>query len=210
MQQINLYLPEFRPNREPLRSVHMLWALIALAVLLVLFSSFSSYRNGQLREQVAAEKNALEDMQMQLQKLSARQPPNQRAQMEAEIQQLQRERERRQQILAIISRQDLGNTTGFSAQIAALARQSLDTLSLQRISLQQGGNYVEFSGAARAADQIPVYIQRLRNEASFAEVNFGVLRVERAQNSGTPLMFEIAKAREDKTMGDGDYFGDKR
>ena len=108
--------------------------------------------------------------------------------------------------MSIISRQDLGNTVGFSAQVKALARQSLDTLALERISLQRGGNYVEFSGTARSADQIPIYLQRLRSEASFANVNFGVLRVERADNSNGHLSFQIAKAQEDKTLGGGDYF----
>lgn len=210
MQQINLYLPEFRPNREPLRSVHMVWGLVALLVLLLLFALFSGYRNGQLRADVAVEQAAVAAVQLQLQELSLQQPQNIRVQLDVEIQQLQSERDRREQILTIISRQDLGNTMGFSAQVRALARQSLDTLALERISLQRGGNYVEFSGTARSADQIPIYIQRLRTEASFADVNFGVLRVERAGNSGAPLNFQLAKAQEDKTLGGGDYFEGKR
>jgi hypothetical protein len=210
MQQINLYLPEFRPNREPLRSVHMLWAAVGIIVLLVLFSLYSTYRNSQLRHQVAAEQNAVQEAQAQLLKLSAQQPQNMRAQLEVEIQQLQSGRDRRQQILAVISSQNLGNDTGFSAQLQTLARQSLDTLALEKFSLQQGGNYVELSGTTRTADQVPLYLQRLRSEQSFAPVRFGVMRIERGENSAAPLVFQLAKAEDDKKSAAGNSVGGAR
>lgn len=207
MQQINLYLPEFRPNREPLRSVHMLWATAGVIILLVLFSLYSSYRTSQLNDELAAEKNAVQATQAQLQKLALQQPQNMRAQLDADISRLQAERDRRQQILAVISNQDLGNSTGFSAQLLTLARQSLDTLALETVSLQHGGNYVELSGTARTADQVPLYLQRLRSEQTFAQARFGVMRVERGENSAAPLLFKLAKAEDDKTTGADDYFG---
>lgn len=197
MQQINLYLPEFRPNREPLRSQHMLWLAVGLLVLLVLFSIYSSYRNSQMRAQVAEEQAALQAAQMQLQQLGLLQPKNLREQLETEIAQLLEERDRRAQIFTIISRQDMGNTSGFSAHMEALARQSMDTLALDKFSLQRGGSYVEFSGTTRRADQIPVYLQRLRSEASFAEVDFGVLTVERAERSDSLLKFKLERAEEE-------------
>lgn len=207
MQQINLYLPEFRPNREPLRSVHMLWGGVALIVLLILFSVYSGYQNAQLRQQIALEQEAVLAAQQQLQKLALQQPQNVRAQLEREILQLQTERKRREQLLTIISRQDLGNTSGFSAQLQTLARQSLDSIALERFSLQQGGSYFEFSGTTRSADQVPVYLQRLRSENSFARVGFGVLRVERPENRAAPLRFSLVKPQpKDSTDGAGDYF----
>lgn len=211
MQQINLYLPEFRPNREPLRSVHMLWGGVALTVLLILFSVYSSYHNAQLRQQIAVEQEAVLAAQQQLQKLALQQPQNLRAQLEQEILQLQAERTRREQLLTIISRQDLGNTSGFSAQLQTLARQSLDTIALERFSLQQGGSYFEFSGMAHSADRVPVYIQRLRSESSFAKVGFGVLRVERAENPAGALRFSLIKPQpKDSADGAGDYFAEDK
>lgn len=199
MQQINLYLPEFRPNREPLRSRHMLWAVAVLLVFLILVSLYSGYRNQQLRDRIAAEQAQLQSLQQQVQQLVLQQPQNQRAQLEAEITRLQHERVRRERILAVITRQDLGNSEGFSAQLLTLARQSLDSIALERLSLQQGGLYVELKGTTRSADQVPLYLQRLRDDASFARVSFGVLRIERPENSGAPLQFELAKAPDEKS-----------
>lgn len=211
MQQINLYLPEFRPNRDPLRSVHMLWGSVVLTVLLIFFSVYSSYHNAQLRQQIAAEQEALQAAQQQLQKLALQQPQNLRAQLDQEVLQLQTERKRRELLLTLISRQDLGNTSGFSAQLQTLARQSLESIALERFSLQQGGSYVELSGTTHSADQVPVYIQRLRSESSFAKVGFGVLRVERPENKTAPLRFSFFKPQpQDNADGAGDYFADDK
>lgn len=193
MQQINLYLPEFRPNREPLRARHMLWGLLGLIVLLALFTGYSNYHTRHLEQQLVQEKSALEALQLELQKISLQQASRQTNQLDNEVLRLQQERERRKQILAIISSQDLGNAKGFSAQMQAIARQSLETLALEAFSLQEGGNYVEFSGKTRQPDQVPLYLQRLRSESSFASVRFGVLNVERETSDAVALNFQVAK-----------------
>jgi hypothetical protein len=209
MQQINLYLPEFRPNREPLRSVHMLWGAVALLIFLVLFSLYSAYSNSQLRGDIAAEQSAQQAAQAQLQELMRLQPQSQKIQLEAEIVELTQEKVRRERILHVISRQDLGNTQGFSAQLKTMARQSMDSLAINRFSLQLAGTYIEFSGTTVRADQVPVYIQQLRSEPSFANVGFGVVSVERTHSNRMPLMFRVTNSEEkDLSLGAGDYFKD--
>jgi hypothetical protein len=210
MQQINLYLPEFRPNREPLRTIHMLWAALALMVVLILLSGYSSHRNSLLREQVAAEQAGVQAAQAQLQQLAVQQPPNQRAQLDADIQRLQAERDRRLTILLVIANQDLGNYTGFSAHLQALARQSLETLALTRFSLQNGARYIEFSGQARTANQVPLYLQRLRSEPSFMQTGFGTINVKRGATAGAPLSFSVTRAESDTSSAIDDYMGGQR
>jgi Tfp pilus assembly protein PilN len=192
MQQINLYLPEFRPNREPLRSVHMVWGGLALIVLLIVFSVYSAYKNDQLEVQLATEKQAMESLQQEVQKLSAQQASIQPVQLDTVINRLQGEITRRKQILALISNQDFGNTHGFSTQLEGLARQSLESLALESFSLQLGGGYVEMAGKTHQPDQIPLYLQRLRSEQGFANARFGVLNVER-NSVGAAWNFQVAK-----------------
>jgi hypothetical protein len=199
MQQINLYLPEFRPNREPLRAIHMAWGGLAFLVLLVCFSFYSSHQHALLEKQLGQEQENQKTLQTQLQILSAKRPAQASADLDAKIIQLQKSLQRHQQILAMIAHQDLGNDKGFSAQLNALGQASLTTISVESFSLQRGGKYAELTGLARSADQIPLYIQRLRKDSSFAEVGFGVLSVERdAQQSGL-LKFSLAKAQDDKS-----------
>ena len=207
MQQINLYLPEFQPNREPLRAVHMLWGGLAFFVLLNLFTVYSGFQNKKLEQQLQQEQQAQEGLKKQLLLLSGQKPPQAGPGLDAKISELQKDLQRHVQILSMISSQDLGNDKGFSAQVVALGQASMATISVESFSLLRGGSYAELTGKTRSADQIPLYLQRLRADPSFAHVGFGVLRVDRDEKTGGPLQFSLAKSQQDKTKSNasGDY-----
>ncbi len=179
MQQVNLYLPEFRPNREPLRAIHMAWAGVVFLVLLICFSFYSKYQHTLLLEQLAVEQKSQEAIQAQLLLLSAKTPAESSVEIDAKIVKLQKSVQHNQKILAMISHQDLGNDKGFSSQLTAMGQAALSTISVESFSLQRGGRYAELTGVTRSADQIPLYLQRLRQESSFTDVGFGVLNIER-------------------------------
>ena len=195
MQQINLYLPEFRPNREALRTIHMLWGLLGIFIVLLLMSVYSSYQHTQLSRQLAQSQQEQQALQAQLQILTSQKPAQSSVDLDANIQQLQKELQRRQQILAKISSQNLGNAKGFSAQLITLAQASLNTIAIETFSLQQGGSYAELSGKARTADQIPLYLKKLRADPSFANVGFGVINIERDEKANGLLQFSLAKSK---------------
>ncbi|HEY0891444.1 MAG TPA: MSHA biogenesis protein MshI, partial [Cellvibrio sp.] len=135
----------------------------------------------------------LQQLKEQIAQLEQQRPRNNLAELDGQIVQLTQELDRRGQIFNIIANKNLGNNTGFSAHLHALGRQSLDTISLSVFSLQQGGNYAEFAGTTRAADQIPLYIQRLRSEAVFTQAAFGVLNIEPVQNNQGLFDFSLAR-----------------
>lgn len=197
MQQINLYLPEFRPNRQLLRAIHMVWGALGFLVFLLVVSFYTNYQNTALLQQLAQVQQSQEALQKQLQSITLQKPALAAVELDAQIQQLQKDLVRRQQILAMISHQDLGNDKGFSAQLNALAKASLNTISLETFSLQRGGTYAELSGKTRSADQIPLYVQKLRSDPSFANVGFGVLNIQRDESSGL-LQFSLAKPVDEK------------
>jgi hypothetical protein len=195
MQQINLYLPEFRPNRKPLRTVHMAWALLGLTVLLILVSLWSASRTSGLASQVAREEEKLNELQGQVADLQSRQPRQRGPSLETEVERLQQDIRRRERIKALIAQQNLGNAEGFSGQLQGLARQSMEDLALEWFSLQQGGAYVELGGRVRSADLVPLYLQRLREENSFAGARFGVLDVGRDDSARPGLEFNVTRAK---------------
>lgn len=197
MQQINLYLPEFQPNREPLRSVQMLWGLGIFLVLLMIVSLLSASANRERAKALEASRAQLEQLKTQVAQLEQQRPRNNLADLDEQIVRLTQELDRREQIFTIIANKNLGNNSGFSAHLQALGRQSLDTLSLSVFSLQRGGNYVEFAGKAQSADQIPLYLQRLRAEPVFAQSAFGVLNLEPVKNSHGIYDFSLARQSAD-------------
>lgn len=195
MQQINLYLPEFRPNREPLRAIHMLWAGSAFLILLIALSFYSNHQHTLLLQQLEIEKKSQESIQAQLALLGAKKPAESSAEIDAKVARLQKSVQRHQRILAMISNQDLGNDKGFSSQLTAMGQAALPTVSVESFSLQRGGRYAELAGVTRSADQIPLYLQRLHKNPAFAEVGFGVLNIERESEGAGLLKFSLAKAK---------------
>jgi len=201
MQQINLYLPEFRPNREPLRAIHMLGAGLVFLILLICFSFYSKHQHTLLLHELALEQQNQQATQAQLLLLSAKKPSDSTADLDAKIAQLQKNIQRHQKILSMISNQDFGNDKGFSSQLTALGQASLPSISVESFSLQRGGRYAEFTGVARNADQIPLYLQRLRSNPSFSDVGFGVLNIERDSKASGLLKFSLAKAKDENFKG---------
>lgn len=193
MQQVNLYLPEFQPNREPLRSIQMLWGLGLFILLLAGVSILSGNANRDRALALEHSRIELQQLQEKVAQLEQQRPRNNLAELDTQIMQLTQELDRRGQIFNIIANKDLGNNTGFSSHLQALGRQSLDTVSLSVFSLQQGGNYAEFAGKTRAADQIPLYIQRLRSEPAFTQAAFGVLNIQPVEDNQGLFDFSLAK-----------------
>lgn len=199
MQQVNLYLPEFRPSIEPLRAIHMAWALFAVSIVLFATTALTYYQYSQLAHEFAKVDQIQKTLQSQLQKTAVTKPGLSGPELDAKIQKLQKELERRQELASIVASQNLGNDKGFSGQMMALANASLDSISLETFSLQSGGNYAELSGKTRSADQIPLYLQKLRADPSFARVAFGVMNIEAGENNNGVLQFSLAKAVEENT-----------
>lgn len=195
MQQINLYLPEFRPKRQPVRAAHMAWALVAVALLLVAATLWSFGRTNALERQLAEADAKLQEQQAQVAQLQSLASPGPSANLESEIAVLKQDVRRRERIKSLMTQQNLGNAEGFSEQMEGLARQSPDGLALERISLQSGGGYVELGGRVRSADLVPLYLQRLRQESSFARTRFGVLDVGRDDAPAQSLVFTLARAQ---------------
>lgn len=198
-QQINFYLPEFRPSREALRAIHMAWGLSAMSIVLIALTALTYYQYRQLEQEFAQVNEMQKKLQSQLQNVITTRPAMSGPDMDAKIQKLQDELQRRQELESIILSQNLGNDKGFSVQLTALAKSSLDSISLEAFSLQKGGSYAELVGKARSADQIPLYLQRLRSDPSFSRVGFGVLTVGREEDAGGVLQFSLAKAPDGKT-----------
>ncbi len=193
MQQINLYLPEFQPNREPLRSIHMLWGVATFIILLIAVSVMSAQRNQQRTDVLEHNRLRLEQLKIQVVQLEQQRPKNNLADLDAQAVALGEELNRREQIFHVIANKDLGNNHGFSAHLEALGRQSLETISVEVFSILAGGNYLELAGKATAVDQIPLYIQRLRSESAFTQSAVGILNAVPLDAEKGVYSFSLAK-----------------
>ncbi len=194
MQQINFYLPEFQPNREPFRSSQLAIGLLILILLLAGVTINSYLSNKKLEQELAGQTDQLQGLRNQLQQFATMSPKVNLIQLDNQIVQYKTSIARKQQLLQVIAYQSLGNNKGFSAELETMARQSSDDISLTTFSLNNGGTYLEMIGQATRADKLPAYIQALKSDAAFNDVSFGVVAITPAKHQLGIYSFVVAQA----------------
>jgi cell division protein FtsB len=200
-QQVNLLAPMFRKQRT-LFSGQVTLAIVAIVtVALALIYVAAAWRGAALaKEQVRLE--AQRDTATQrLNELAAQfQGRGSSATLEAEIAALTQERDRKAQALAALSRSELANTTGFSPQFLGLARQRLNGLWLTHVEVVAGGRQISLDGVTLSEELIPRYLKKLGAEEVFAGTEFGHARLQRVNEDGNQIQFQLRTARPSRTV----------
>jgi len=195
MQQVNLFLPEFRPKKEWLTAASLASVVIGVIVLFIVFHLLAMNNLQRLKAQVMELENRQVVAQNQLDSMKARAKPFQDNQLDSQLKYLRAALKSRRQVEQIIASQNLGNAAGFSVPMEALARHSFDSIALERIRLSRGGKYLQFKGYTRQPEDVASYVQRLQEDESFSYTRFGLLTLgkkEAAREHSFSLGFESA------------------
>lgn len=196
LQQVNLYQPAFRTRKEPVSAIAMLEACgIAIGILGAVYgyelydlhgvqtASEGRIRTlNQMRETVAA-----------LRKTQRREDPGKA--LDRKIQEAQEELAQRRRLVDLLSGGSFGNTSGFSAQFTALARQHIEGAWLTGVSIGAGGKLVALEGITRAPELVPVYLDRLLKEKSFSGLSFDEMEISRSDQPPGQLTFRVATGK---------------
>lgn len=193
MQQINFYLPEFQPNREAFRSSQIIMASVLLLLLLIAVTFKSASDNKALAIKLDADRLQVQQLKDQLQKFTESKKQINIVELDNKIIQINQQIAKRQQLMQVISYQNLGNDRGFSGQLEVMAKKSTAQIALEIFSINQGGNYLELVGKTTSADQLPAYIRSLKSETVFRSVGFGVLKIEPVKSGSAYLQFSLAQ-----------------
>jgi Tfp pilus assembly protein PilN len=185
-QQVNLYLPEFRPSREWLNASRLLWLVLAAVLVMALVSGYDYWRLTGLRDEQAMLQDRLATQAREtgeLERQVASRTGDERLQRELEARQARLQRTRG--LLGFLEDARLGNTDGFSSVMKDLSRASFEGLWLTEFQLQQGGESVTLSGVVRQSAMVPDFIGRLGNgESTLREQQFHRLSGTRKTASG--------------------------
>jgi len=193
LQQINLYKASFQPLKEPLMALHIALVIIFFMFALMAVSVYSAVHKNTLAAQLQGLQREQQALENSLVLLRAQSRQSESVRLDAEVEKLQIQLQRRQSIRALIYRQNLGNSRGFSAQLQSLSKHALDDLSLDAFSLTRGGGYFEMSGWTRKSESVPHYLQLLRQSDGFEGVGFGVLMLEQRKTPQRGLYFKISE-----------------
>ena len=191
-QQINLYQPAFRKQREFLSAIAMLQLSIAALLLIAGLYGYSLHQMQQLQSQLATVKNNVTKMKVSVAEFQSTQVPMVPSKLlQAEINRTSDELARRKRIVDVLSKGSFANTTGFSGHFEALARQHLNGSWLTRISIETGGAFVSLKGITYAPELVPRYLQRLLEEAVFAEASFNLMELNRSAENTEEILFTV-------------------
>ncbi|WP_075185704.1 hypothetical protein [Teredinibacter haidensis] len=183
LQQVNLYLPELRPKKEWLTTNSLFFSVVGIIAIYVAFYFIAVANLDVLEQQVVELENQQLATKKQLEKFKAKANPFQSNQLEPQLEYLRAALKGREHVGEIITWQNLGNADGFVNPLKALARQSMPSISLEKISLSRGGQHLQLRGQTQAPEDIATYIQILQQEPSLVNTSFGLLSVAAQKNS---------------------------
>ena len=162
IQQVNLYLPEFRPNREFISAIRVLQLGALMVLIMAVMSANNFLRTRTLRADIQTTQSQLvaqTAITSQLQQDLAR-----RSSDPALVQELT-EREttlaESREMLEFLRGSNLGNITGFSEYVKDVSRASFDGLWLTELNFMEGGRDVYLKGIAQQSAMVPDFINRL-------------------------------------------------
>lgn len=196
IQQVNLYKPEFRPRRQRMTAVSV--ALMAGLVLALVLAAggWYQYRAAGLEQTLQAERAGNAQIQQSIdrmgEEIQSRRPD---PQLELAVERVTDTLSRRQRLLDRVERLANNRTGGFAAPMAALARQVPQDLWLTGLQLQQ--DHVSLQGRTRTGSLVPVYLERLGEEAAFAGQVFGRFELSRSEEHPW-IEFRVATRRDEE------------
>lgn len=191
-QQINLYNPTLRRQREWLTLVNLLALAGLFSALLLAAGWLLKNQASSLQAGVQALEARLVLARAETAQLAAALAPS--ASQDAatrELADLRQQVALRQEVLAALQG-GAGidplrgqSTLGFADYLRGLARQTVSGLWLTGFSVAQGGHGMEVRGRMLGVDRLPEYIRRLNAEASFKGRQFVSLNIARPDRAAT-------------------------
>lgn len=166
-QQVNLYLPEFRPSRDWLTAANLLIVTAVVCLLLAGVSGYDQWRLGQLQQQQSRLQSQLDQQTRETEALEQQLEQREgNARLEQELETRRERLQRTSSLLDFLQGARLGNTIGFSPMMKDLARASFDGLWLTGVDIRDGGDTVSLAGRALRSAMVPDFIGRLSNGES--------------------------------------------
>jgi hypothetical protein len=196
-QQINLYQPIFRKQRQIFSARTMAKAAAAVVLALGGLYAYGYARVAGLEAEAAQLRNREQTLVAQLTRFDVGAGRDRSAALERELEDLNAELATQRQLLGALREQPLGSTRGFSAALAALGRRHATGVWLTDIAIDGSSGRMALAGAGVGAELVPEYLERLGTDAALAAQTFERLEIERADDGG--VRFRVTS----KAVADG-------
>jgi Tfp pilus assembly protein PilN len=195
-QQVNLYQPIFRRQRQVFSALAMLQSTGVVALALLLIYAYGLWQVISLEGEAVQLEGREKAYATQLASLDPTSSQQRRADIERQVAELNARLVEQQKLVEVLRAQPLGGTAGFSAHLAALARRHIDGLWLTKVRIQGAGHALDLVGKTLRPDLVPDYLVNLGKEDALAGQKFGELKIERSED-GTEISFSVSSRSDD-------------
>ncbi|MHB8813805.1 MAG: hypothetical protein ACYDAE_11115 [Steroidobacteraceae bacterium] len=178
-QQVNLY-QETAPAWRPFGSATLALAAVAVCCSFAVIWCFGTWQVDRLQQAVGdlqRQRDAQQTMLNLLGSLSA--AGSNPVDLKSRVEELSTQLALRERALALLQEGAAGNTGGFSAPLAALARHPMPGLWLRQITLSDLTGSASLAGRVVSPDRLPRYLHVLATEPALAGIRFDSLVIER-------------------------------
>ncbi len=198
MQQINLYQASLRQPQETLSIRQVGKLLLGVFILLGMVNVIQvwlGYRSNNVLAELRTEQQVIiATVQTLNQEIAAR---NDTGKIAAQLTELDRELQNKQQVFQLLSGKRFGNVDGFATQFSGLARQRIEGLWLTELYIHEGGEKLNIRGTTMQPELLPRYLQRLSKEPVFHGVEFKTFVMQRDKDH-SQVNFDLRSSVEGK------------
>lgn len=196
-QQVNLYTPELRPRREWLTLNQLVLAGGLALLLMALISGTQRWSLNQEQQQLIEQRSELEALRLRVEEQEAAlQARGIKPGLQESVAQLERQLRQRRDLVSRTEQLAVSAEKGFSPYLRSLARQSDSELWLTRIRINLGAGELRLQGRTKSGDQVPRYMNRLKQEPLFSGRRFADFSLQRETENGA-LTFRLATDPDD-------------
>ena len=193
-QQINLYQPIFRKQRQIFSAVAMARALAIVTVALLAIYGYGVMRVRGLESEVVQLEGRERALTTQLARIDPSLGRGRRDDVAGELERLNATLIDQQRLIEVLREQPLGDTAGFAPYLAALGRQRTPMLWLTAIAVNGGTGAIELAGRSLDAKLVPEYMQRLSGEPALAGQRFDRFEITHDDETGETVFRATSRA----------------
>lgn len=179
-RQINLYETRLHPRFEWATARNLSLAVALLGMILTVLVVSLQYELRRKSSALVALQDEVQLAQAQLTALNKQVSQTVPASLTGELQQARALLDTRQEIIAALSNNVVGNHSGFSDYMFSFARQASTDVWLTGFTLSAGGDELELRGRMLNPAKLPDYVQRLGNEPLLRGRRFAALDIRDA------------------------------
>ena len=192
-QQINLYQPIFRKQRQVFSAATMAQALVVVAIALLGLYVYGLAKVRSLEAEVVQLEGREKALATQLMRIDPALSDDRRAELDAELGRLNATLLDQQRLIEVLREQPLGNG-GFSSYLAALARRRTAEVWLTDIAVNGGTGAIELAGRSLRPSLVPELLQRFGEEPALAGQTFDRFEIGKDEETGEATFRATSRA----------------